>query len=194
MNTTDIIKKIQDKPIVKDYTYATLFFLISSFFALYVIKPALTIAFSLEREAMDLKETNSVYEKSLLGIIETQSKLEFLRNRIFVVNDALPEGVPRVRDFLSEMQRTAQEEGITVRAMALSGYEVTKQDDKLHKITLGMDIVSDFNTTQKLISNISRHRRVKTINNLKITKINSEVENAVGTTLHIQMDIESYFL
>ena len=194
MNTTDIIKKIQDKPIVKDYTYATLFFLISSFFALYVIKPVLTIAFSLEREAMDLKETNSVYEKSLLGIIETQSKLEFLRNRIFVVNDALPEGVPRVRDFLSEMQRTAQEEGITVRAMALSGYEVTKQDDKLHKITLGMDIVSDFNTTQKLISNISRHRRVKTINNLKITKINSEVENAVGTTLHIQMDIESYFL
>src|SRR3989338_5757967 len=120
MNTTDIIKKIQDKPIVKDYTYATLFFLISSFFALYVIKPVLTIAFSLEREAMDLKETNSVYEKSLLGIIETQSKLEFLRNRIFVVNDALPEGVPRVRDFLSEMQRTAQEEGITVRAMALS--------------------------------------------------------------------------
>ena len=194
MNTTDIIKKIQDKPIVKDYTYATLFFLISSFFALYVIKPVLTIAFSLEREAMDLKETNSVYEKSLLGIIETQSKLEFLRNRIFVVNDALPEGVPRVRDFLSEMQRTAQEEGITVRAMALSGYEVTKQDDKLHKITLGMDIVSDFNTTQKLISNISRHRRVKTINNLKITKINSEVENAGGATLHIQMDIESYFL
>lgn len=50
MNTKELILKLTQDKKVKDYSYAILFFAISSFFAWFVIKPVLGIAFSLDRQ------------------------------------------------------------------------------------------------------------------------------------------------
>jgi hypothetical protein len=61
MDKQSLVKKLLGQKEAKDYSYAVLFLIISSFFALFAIKPALSIAFSLKREAADLDRINILY-------------------------------------------------------------------------------------------------------------------------------------
>ena len=61
IDKTTLINRLTQSKETKDYTYAILFLLISSFFAFAVIRPVITIAVSLDREAKDLRVTNDFF-------------------------------------------------------------------------------------------------------------------------------------
>ena len=65
-----LLKGILNRKDLVDYTYGILFLIISSFFLFFAIRPALTIAFSLQRESIDLKKLNAQYEENVLKIVE----------------------------------------------------------------------------------------------------------------------------
>lgn len=177
---------------MKDYTYAILFFCISSFFAFFVVKPVLSIAFSLKREAADLKNVNEVYEKNVSKIIEIQSQLETVRDRVYLVDEALPQS-PQIKNLLNEIADAATKEGIQIKAISFAPLFLRPEETKLDRIVLNIDVDSDFFKAQNLIKNIMTQRRLKKINTIKITR-QSEAESAPDTYLRIQMDINVYYL
>ncbi len=192
MKKNDFITKIINRPHVKDYTYTILFFCISSFFALFVIKPVLSIAFSLKREAEDLARVNDVYEKNVSKIIEIQSQLESVRDKMHLVDEALPES-PQIKNLLNEIGALANQEGLQIKSITFSTLQLRPKEDKLDHILINIDVDSDFLKAQNLVKGILAQRRMKTIHTIKITR-QSEIGKSPDTYLRIQMDVDAYYL
>lgn len=192
MKKDNIVKDIINRPHVKDYTYAILFFLISSFFAYFVVKPVLSIAFSLKREAQDLQAVNQVYEENVSKVIEIQTQLESVRDKMYVVDQALPES-PRIKDVLNEINAAALAENIQIRDIGFSPLVLRPKDDKLDNLTVHVDIDGDFFEAKNLIEHILQQRRIKTIHSISITK-QTGTEEGAESFLRIILDLDIYYL
>jgi hypothetical protein len=64
MKTSERIRDALNKSPYKDYSYAIMFFLVSTFFVVFVIRPVLSIAVALQKESSELEQVNKVYEET----------------------------------------------------------------------------------------------------------------------------------
>lgn len=188
---SDVVEKVTYKARLKDYTYAVLFFLLSSFFAFAVIKPVLTIAVSLQREAKDLARINAVYEKNISKLIEIQSKMELLRDKIYLIDAALPQS-PKTKNLLTDISNAAQSQGIVIRTITISPLDLKSIEKTVKPVSVSIDTSSDFEKASSFIKLLLSQKRIKTIKSLKITRVADALSE--GSYLRIQMTIESYYL
>jgi Tfp pilus assembly protein PilO len=191
MNKSDLVEKVAFKPHLKDYTYAVLFFLLSSFFAFFVIKPVLSIAFTLRREAVDLKHINSVYEKNVLMLVDIQSKMEQIRDRMYLIDDALPKN-PQTKKLIVSINQAATDSGVSIKSISISPINLTQKNNETKPITLDIDVSGDFTQANGFIKALLNQRRVKTIESLKIARFGDGVDT--GQLLRIQMTVQAYYL
>ncbi len=171
-----------------DFTFAIMFFLIFSIFIFFAIRPSLSIAFSLQREEVDLRRVDSIYEKKIAEVITIQSQIEKGRDRVYLLNQAIP-NYPELNKILKDLSN------LNYFSMAKTNIgEVslaTTDNPSLMKLKISMEGVSDFETALKLIKDLMDQRRLKTIQRLVFSR------DAVGTQsgqLRVVMDIEAYYL
>ena len=67
-----LLKQINTKK-AKDYTFASLFFIVLSIFVFFAIRPSLVTAFSLKKEEEELTKINTSYEAVISRIVTIQS-------------------------------------------------------------------------------------------------------------------------
>jgi len=188
-----LIKKILARKEVKDYTYVILFFLISSFFILFAVKPALSIAFSLKRQAFDLERINAIYEKNILKLVEVQFKLENIRDKTYLLEQAVPKK-PEMKTLVDNIKQIASAEGTLVNSLNLSSVDLKKEtkETKLRPLLINMETTAEFAATHSFIEKIIEQKRIKMIKDLKILK--GENSSTDSAHLKIMMEIESYYL
>ncbi|OGK39807.1 hypothetical protein A3F34_01075 [Candidatus Roizmanbacteria bacterium RIFCSPHIGHO2_12_FULL_44_10] len=190
------IKEALKSPQVRDYSYAILFFLVSSFFAFFVIRPVLSIAISLRKEGIELQKINETYEKNIAAVLKIQANLEEIRPRKQVIDTALP-SQPELNGIIKDIRSAAAQEGIAVLSLSVSGIEIKSDKPperiKPNSIEAEIDINADFNQLNSFIHAMTNQRRIKTIKALRVRReLSTGSEQQVK--LHLTMNIETYYL
>lgn len=188
MNTKDLILKLTQDTKVKDYSYAILFFLISSFFAWFVIKPVLGIAFSLDRQKKDLLVVDAVYEKSLNELIDTQSKLELIRDRVQLLDEALPSG-PQTQSVLISMQNAAAKTGVQMSKVSIARINLKTKGNTAETFSVNAQIDGSFAQAQSFMRELLNQRRIKTIKDLHLVSVGATEQTSPAVRVTIVVDV-----
>lgn len=188
MNTKELIAKLTQDEKVKDYSYVILFFLISSFFAWFVIKPVLGIAFSLDRQKKDLDVIDAVYEKNLNELINTQSKLELIRDRVALLDQALPSG-PHTQTVLQSIQNAAVKTGVSMSKVSIAKINIKTNGKTPETFSINTQIDGSFGQAQAFIQELMKQRRIKTINNLHMVSVNATEQSVSAVRLELVVEV-----
>lgn len=184
---------------MRDYTYAIMFFVVSSFFAGFVIKPVLSIAISIQREATDLKAINELYERNITKVLELQSRIEELRPRKFLLDDALP-SQPRIDEVITDIQDAARLSGVkltdvTIHPIGLKqapGADIKKdtlKDGAVVQAVISLD--ASFAQIESFMRAISQQRRIKGIHNMTMNVARGAEEDS---KLSLEVELNSYYV
>lgn len=193
MNTKNFVTQLLSKKEIADYTYITLFFIISTMFVVFAIRPSLTIAFALRKEAQELKKINNEYEQNIVKIIALQSQLESVRNKMYLLEEATP-SKPEIKIVVNNLQTVADQSGVqlkefTIPEIILKG-ELKKKG--LQNIPLSLDLESEYQKLNDFINDLLLRRRLAVIKNLEINK--TDVESTGSAELKYGIEIENYYL
>lgn len=193
MDTKLFITKLFAKKEIVDYTYVTLFFIISTLFAFFAIRPSLTIAFTLRKEAQELKKINDAYEKNIIKIIALQSQLEAVRSKTYLVNEATP-SKPEIKIVIDNLQKITVDETVRLKEFTIPE-TVLKSDPKnsdLKNIPISLALESEYQELNAFIKSLFLKRRLTVIKNLEINKVDSQSTGSAG--LEYNLSIENYYL
>ncbi len=198
-----LVAKLTGSKEVKDYTYTILFLLISSFFGLFVIKPVLSIAVSLDKEAKELRVVNDMFEKNINTMVNLQTQMQEIRSQAYLVDIAIPQE-PSIQALMQDIRSAALNQGINLVTI-----ELTQDEDKkkivlapgvprppkttltAKPVTMRLVIESDFDQAVAFIKTISNQRRLKTIRKISLDKD----QDAKGSShLTIDIEVEGYHL
>lgn len=192
MEKKQILKKLLTQK-NKDYTYAIAFFLIFSFFILFIIRPNLVSVFEANNKIEELHKLDTFYNTQIDKIIELQTTLEENRDNMLLLNQAIA-SKPEVNKILSDLDVSSQEGTLVASGITVSDINLKEKEDgdKLKSFTLNMDFNGDFQNSVSFIKKIFDQRRLKTISNLNIGR--DEKESSESSKLQITMMILGYFL
>lgn len=190
MKTRINIQSIKSQD-VKDYSYAILFFVISAFFAFAIIKPVLSVAISLQKEADELKTINETYEKNISKILELQSDLESIREKKYLLEKALP-NKPHLQEVINDIQQAARDEKILIQILGIQGTNL-KNSQNIHgliTISMQLNIKGNFTQVNRFIHNVSGQKRIKKIISVKM--IQDKIVDG-DDNLNLSMIMEVYY-
>lgn len=193
MDKKSLLSKIIGRKEIVDYSYAILFFLISSFFLIFAVRPALSIAFSLKRESADLKRINDIYERNILKLVDIQANLESIRDKLSLLDSAIPQR-PGVNTLVQDVRSAAEEQGITIENFEMSTIDLKKMSDekKVKTITITIQTNANYQSTEQFIQKIIDQKRLKTIGKLQIKK--DDKTQSGSSQLHITLETDAYHL
>lgn len=191
MNKSEIVKKFFPEK-ARDYTFFTLFFLLFSVFIIFIIKPSLTTAFSIGKEETDLKKIDSLYEKIIAGIVDTQTLLEKNRDQLYLVEKAIPVQ-PQVNKIAKDLEQAGTKNLILIKKLNIQEINLIEENKGfLQKVKVNIEAKSSFDNIIKFIKDLLGQRRLKSIEKLTIIKDN-EAASESGQ-LKFSMEIEGYYL
>jgi len=175
----------------KDYTYATLFFIIFSIFITFAIRPSLTTALELSAQEKTLSSVDKKYELLIGQIVQIQSALEQVRDRLYVVDEALPTQ-PYLNIIMRDIQKSAIANNIVIKNINVQRINLvdTKKND-FRSMMVNVDLTASFGDYAKFERDMVRQRRLK---NIKSVSIDRTAVGSESATLQIQAVIEGYYL
>lgn len=193
MQKTTIVKNLFNREDVRDYTYIILFLLISSFFGFFVLRPALIVAFSLKREAADLKNVLEIYQLNNKKLISIELDLEKIRSSVYLIDQAMPQK-PSTKILIDDIKKAALKDNIDIKNLSLSSVNLKTdiKDQKLKTLSVTMETSGDFKDLKGFIARLTNQRRIKNIKSLKLFK-----EDTIATTsssLKAVLELEGYYL
>lgn len=192
-NPHKIIKKIQGNNQLKDYTYFTLFFLISSFFIFFVIKPSMLMAFSLRERLNRLSKIDKEYEKSIINIIDIQNQLINAREHLNILELSLP-SKPETKKIVDFLDKVASEEASIVKNLSISSLDLINKKENLNSFNFYLELESNFSSIRRIIEKILNNRRLIDIKKLTISKIRFNQDSTQEAKLRLELILESYYL
>lgn len=192
MNKTQLLEKILNKK-VKDYSFTVLFFVVFTFFIIFVIKPNLTMAFSLRSQLEQLRTLDKSYEQAILNIINLQSSIEAKRDKFHLLDEAFPKE-PKVYQIIDDIKTAASSSGTTLKNISVGEIQLRGGVDtvKTKEINVSLEISSDFAGIKNFMVEIYSQRRLKIIKNLDISKLVKQASNEAD--LKINFSVDSFYL
>ena len=175
----------------KDYTFTTLFFIIFSIFIFFAIKPSLSTAIGLSKQEKELKATDQKYELLIGQIVQIQTALEQVRDRLYLIDEALP-SQPYLNVIMSDIQRSATKNNVSVRKIAVQRVNLVEtKKDVFRSMIVNVELGSSFEDYVRFERDMMRQRRLK---NIKSVIIDREELGSESATLKIKAEIEGYYL
>ena len=194
VSKTNITSLLQEKKI-QNYSFSIGFFLIFSLFVYFAIRPNLITAFNLEKEKQDLKLKNKEYEEQILQIVNYQSTIEQYRDQFYLLDEAVPPS-PDVTKVISDIKQSAAESGIQLTTITMEPIEFTKdiqQYEQVFDFTLTTGGKVQINQFDTFLKSIINQRRIKSIENLQISRTESE-EVGGESFFTITLTVKGFYL
>ncbi len=193
MISKEEIKKQFTSKNVTDYTYSIIFFITFSFFAFVVIKPNITMIFSLQRELQELKLIDDSYNNVIDKILTIQTSLETTRDTIGVLDEALPIR-PNVNKLVDDIKKVSSNSGVTIDELTVSEINLKNKVnlEGYKKISINFSASAGFEETYKFIRELVNQRRLKGISNISFTKDNKE--GSASGTINVKLSVEGFYL
>ncbi|MBI2051870.1 type 4a pilus biogenesis protein PilO [Candidatus Roizmanbacteria bacterium] len=195
MDKANVLKKLLKQIATqkaKDYTSATIFFLVFSILVFFAIRPSLVTAFSLKKEEQDLRALDAKYEGIIVRILSVQSSFELLRDELPLFSEAIPE-TPKVNKLIKDIEETARANSVAIQKSSAGEVKlVEKKNKKLKSVIVNVDAVSSFENILQSLEDMANQRRLKYVKTLEISR--DEKDSTVGGELNIRMEVEGYHL
>lgn len=207
-----IIQKLQSSKRAKDYSLVIVFFVVFSVFVWFAIRPNLITAFSLQQELTELREKDAHYEEVILSIVDFQSKLESNRDRLYLLDEALPQK-PLVHDIVVDIQDAAEESNLSILRLELREVEVlskvgtqnmsantapsqnnrTVPQQKEYMLTIASQ--SSEESINTFMNNLTSNRRLKLVNQLVFSpNIRTSQDSTASASLRVQFEVTGLYL
>lgn len=175
----------------QDYTFTTMFFIIFSIFIFFAIKPALSTALSLNKQEIDLKAIDSKYEQLIGQIVQIQSALEEVRDKLYLIDEALP-AQPYMNVMMSDVQKSATKNNVAIRKIDMHRVNLVESDKNVFRsMVVNVELGSTFDDYIKFENDLMKQRRLKKI---KSVTINRDEIGTGSAVLKIRAEIEGYYL
>jgi Tfp pilus assembly protein PilO len=177
----------------KDYSFMIVFFIIFTFFVLFVIRPNVKTVFVLQQELDNLKKLDSDYEKAIFNIVAIQSTLERNRDTFPVLTQAMPSN-PQVNKVIDDIKKIASDSSMEMKRIDISEINLKGSDnkDKIKPYIVQIEATSNFVSVSRFLEGLMGQRRLKTIRQLSIVK---EIKDSTASSaLRIKLEIEGYYL
>lgn len=175
----------------KDYTFTTLFFIIFSIFVFFAIKPSLSTAIGLSKQEKELKATDQKYELLIGQIVQIQTALEEVRDRLYLIDEALP-AQPYLNVVMSDIQSGATKNNVSIRKITVQRVNLVEtKKDVFRSMVVNVELGSTFEDYVRFERELMQQRRLK---NIKSVIIDREELGSGSATLKIKAEIEGYYL
>lgn len=186
-----LLKQIGTKR-AKDYTFASLFFIVFSIFVFFAIRPSLVTAFSLKKEESELTQLNNTYENIISKIVSIQSSFEQYRDDLHLFSEAIP-NKPNVNRLIGDIEQATATSSVAISKINTGEVNlVDKTKGTLRSTTVNVDASADFENLLQSIQEIYRQRRLKKIKRLDISAQTKESSGSAG--LKLKLEVEGYYL
>ncbi len=196
MEKSQVLKKILENLTAdktKDYTYLSIFFVVFSIFAFFAIRPSLVTAFSLKKEEEDLRKVDALYEKVIGNVVTNQSILEQLRDKLPLLDDALPEG-PNINEVLNDIQGAASENSLILTNISIQEVELVESKHQATRFfAIQAETTSDFSKITDFVKLLRSQRRLKNIKMINIA-VEAGPQATQSGGLKIKMEVAGYYL
>lgn len=196
INTKKIIKTITKNNVWQDYTYATLFFLVCSFFLFFVIKPTVTTIFSLLEKRDELENIDKFYDGDINRIIQLQTQLLTVREDIYLLDEALPKKI-QVGSFINIFKKIASDEGIILTEFNLPSLDFKKENvnniNNINAVEANIKVTEDYEKVKKLLQIIDQSRRLIKLKEIKISK-DKDNYSSESSKLKVELKLEFFYL
>jgi Tfp pilus assembly protein PilO len=177
------------------YIYLSLFFLVSTFFIFFVIRPNLRQVILANQKLNQLKVIDTQYNRLLEKIIGFQGNLENHRNYFLIIDQALTD-IPLINKVITDVQQTIGKNNLFIDSISVSNVDlkqdINNKEVKYLKISLVLN--GNFNDFRNFLVDISRQRKIKVIDNFLIEKEASLVQSTESAALKIQLQVNSFHL
>lgn len=175
----------------KDYTYVTLFFVIFSIFIFFAIKPSLSTAIDLSAQEKNLIVVDTKYELLIGQIVQIQSALEQVRDRLYLIDEALPEQ-PFLNIVMGDIQRSASKNNVTIKSFNVQKISLIEtKKEALRSMNISVELGSSFENYVRFEKDLIQQRRLK---NIKSVSIDRDTLGSGSAALQIRAEIEGYYL
>ncbi len=175
----------------KDYTFTSLFFVVFSIFIFFAIKPALSTAISLSKQEADLLVIDKKYEQLIGQIVQIQTALEQVRDKLYLIDEALP-AQPYMNVMMSDIQDSATKYNITIRKIDIHKVNLVETEKNVFRsMIVNVELASSFEDYVKFEKDLIQQRRLKKI---KSVDIGREDLGSGSAALKIRAEIEGYYL
>lgn len=197
MDTASLVKQLEATLASKktqNYSYVIIFLIIFSIFIIAAIKPALTTAFSLQKEEVELTKLDAKYEEAILSIVNTQSLIEEVRDDLPLFETALPDR-PNVNTLLNDLQIAADENNIIPTSINVGEVNLKQIGGvKVKTLKITMETSSSFNNLRGFANTLIDQRRLKAIDSFKIEKKEKSKGSTESAELKLSLEVEGLYL
>lgn len=189
---TKILEKLTNKRL-KDYSFTIGFFLVFSFFIIFLIRPNLITAFNLQKELDQLHTVDQGYENAILHIIELQNFIEANRDNFYLLDDAFP-STAQANKLIQDVTNDASQSGLIISKADIGQLNLKedKGSNNRKQYVLSLEINGPFDSIDKFITTLSAQRRIKNIKNLSIER-DVGVSSTSGQ-LKMNVEVVTYYL
>lgn len=185
-----LIASLSEKK-TKDYTFMTLFFIIFSIFIFFAIKPSLSTALNLSTQEKNLVILDTKYELLIGQIVQIQSALEQVRDRLYLIDEALPEQ-PNLNVIMSDIQNSASKNNVIIRTISVQRINLVEtKKEALRSMIVNVELGSSFDNYVGFERDLILQRRLKIIRSVSIDR---DATGSGSASLQIRAEIEGYYL
>lgn len=183
------LKELIAKKEVQDYTYLILFLLVFAFFAFFVIRPVLSVGVTLRKEAADLRVLNATFDDNIRSVIKIQSELESIRDKKYLIDQALPAG-PSTGPIILQIESAAGQTGIEIKKLVISDVtykSIENSNGKLQSVDVDLTASGNFAQINDFIKLLYNQRRLKFLPALKVTRSVDILDNSLEIIIKLSV-------
>jgi len=191
------VEPLLAKPKTRMYSTVIFFFLVVALFGWYAVKPTIQTILSLRREIVDKKTVNQKMDEKIAALIEAQSVLDAIGQRVSYIEDATPQN-PDAVVVVRQLRDIAANAGASISALQVASVPVlpgasasaTKSSTvKQINFPITLSIEGTYQTLSTFLESVLAIRRVFIIDSISFSP-NKKQDMGTPTSPSIQLVIK----
>jgi len=177
------------------YFYFSLFFLVATFFMIFVIRPNLRQLFFANQKLDQLKKIDEKYNRLLERIIKFQNDLESHRDDLLLIDQAITDS-PQINKAITQIEALIGKNNLSINSMSVSNVDLKSELKLSETQTLKINLIleGDYENFRKFLTDISNQRKIKIVDNFLIEKESTLTQSTASANLKIQLQVNSFHL
>jgi Tfp pilus assembly protein PilO len=179
----------------EQYFYFSLFFLVATFFMIFVIRPNLRQLFFANQKLDQLKKIDEKYNRLLERIIKFQNDLESHRDDLLLIDQAITDS-PQINKAINQIEALISKNNLSINSMSVSNVDLKSELKLSETQTLKINLIleGDYENFRKFLTDISNQRKIKIVDNFLIEKESNLNQSTASANLKIQLQVNSFHL
>jgi len=179
----------------EQYFYFSLFFLVATFFVVFVIRPNLRQIIFANQKLDQLKRIDNQYNRLLERIITFQTDLELHRDDLLLIDQAITNS-PQINKAITQIEALIGKNNLSIDSISVNNVDLKSElkESEVQTLKINLILEGDYENFRRFLTDISNQRKIKIIDNFLIEKESTLIQSTAPANLKIQLQINSFHL